>query len=146
MTRLSIAMTGNRELGARINKIIKKIETSSDETLTKMSNEGLLYGIMVAPRRTGATAMNIKARGAKNYRVLYITPTEKAYNIYIDRGTVPKKWGTNINDPRMIDKRKREEKLYYFIGNDSVEGKTLKFMKQNFKRHVDELGKQIMVS
>jgi hypothetical protein len=139
-------MTGNRELGARINKIIKKIETSSDETLTKMSNEGLLYGIMVAPRRTGATAMNIKARGAKNYRVLYITPTEKAYNIYIDRGTVPKKWGTNINDPRMIDKRKREEKLYYFIGNDSVEGKTLKFMKQNFKRHVDELGKQIMVS
>jgi len=145
MVKMNIAMVGNRELGRKINSITKNLERETENTLNKMVYEGQLYGMAVAPRRTGATALNIKTAGSKNYRVLYITPTEKAYNIYIDRGTVPKSWGTK-KASGMVDMRDRDDKLYYFVGNDSNEGKTLAFMKNNFGRHVSELGKQIAMA
>jgi hypothetical protein len=152
MTKFAINMTGNRELGAKINKIIKKLDTAPEKTLNRMVYETQLYGMMVAPRRSGKTALAIKTSGRKNYRVIYTAPVFNkgyAYNIAIDRGLILKgnpSWGQNTNDPRMTDKRSVDDKLYYFVGNDSNEGKTLMFVKKNFKRHVDELGKMIAIS
>jgi alanine dehydrogenase len=153
MVKFAINMVGNKELGARINKLIKRIDKETENTLTKMSNETLLFAEMVAPRRTGATALSIKQKVSPKLRVLYMTPLMNqgfAYNVAIDNGNILKankgNWGTNLNDPRMKDKRKREDKVYFFVGSESVEGKTLAFAKKNFKRHVEDLGHQIAIS
>ena len=148
VVRFAINMVGNRELGAKINRIIKKIDTEPTKTINRMAYEAQLYAMMIAPRRTGATANSIKTRGTKNFREIYVNPIVVRgfpYNTSIDAGKVSRRWGTRKLPPT-TDMRDRKEKLHYFVGTDAVEGKTLMFVKKNFGRHVNELGKSIAIS
>lgn len=144
-----IDMVGNVELGAKLTKLIKKIETEPNRTIQRMADEGQYFAMMQAPARTGSLAMNIKRMSGKNYAVLAqgtvagsANNGNPAYPLLIDQGLVTKTWGTKFL-PGIKDMRAREEKLYYFVGTDSKKGKTLSFMEKNFPRHVEELKRRL---
>jgi len=151
MVFVKLEAEGIQEVGARINQIIKNIENEPGKTLTRMANDGLLFAIMQAPRRTGALASNIVIRGNKNTRQLAQRPVAGApqpnYPMWIDMGVVRTDWGTNKENPRMIDKRDPMDKLYYFVGlgDGGHKGKTLSFLESRFPTEVKRLGERIII-
>lgn len=141
---IQVRVTGNKELVAKLDRLSKKLEKEPNSTIQHVADMGYLHALVVAPRRTGRLATQIKKQGGKNWARLSLG-SGLGYPTWIDMGIVRPSWGTNLNDPRMIDKRPREEKLHFFVGTESNPGATLKFIQYNFPGFVEELGRRLEI-
>jgi len=151
MVRITYTVTGNIELGKKLTKLYKRIETEPNRTIQRMADEIQLEAMMLAPKRTGSLAANIRRSGGRNWANVGLglvsgsaNNGNPSYPMLIDTGHVKDEWGL-MRRPGMIDTRSREEKLYFFVGNEANEGKTLSYAKKNFPRHVGELVEKIKI-
>jgi hypothetical protein len=139
---IGIRVTGNKQLIAKLDRLSRKLEREPNNIIQRAADEAYLHALVIAPRRTGELAVSIKKQGGNNWARISLG-NGLGYPTWIDQGIVTPNWGTNLSDPKMIDKRPRSEKLHFFVGTDSNEGKTLAWTRQNFPNYVDELERRL---
>lgn len=139
--KYSTAKSGNVELGKKLNELIRRIESEPRRTIQSMAADIQYHAMMIAPIRTGALANSIKLQAGRNWANVVLT-NQTSYGAHIDRGTVPKNWGV-MKRSGMIDMRDREDKLYFFVGTESNEGKTLQWARKNVPRYVESLKEKL---
>lgn len=142
---MNIRVTGNKELVAKLQRLSKKLDTEPTNTIQKVADIAYLHALVVAPRRTGKLTVSIKKQGGRNWARVSVG-SGLGYPAWIDMGIVPQNWGTSYQkNPKIIDKRPPEEKLYYFVGTESHPGKTLTFVREMFPGMVEELGRRLEI-
>ena len=139
---ISLRVTGNKKLIDKLERLSRKIDSEPNQIIQRIADETYLFALMQAPRRTGALATSITRQGGKNWARVSLG-SGLGYPTWIDRGIVRSNWGTNLSDPKMIDKRPPEQKLHFFVGTPSNEGHTLKWVRQKFPGYVEELSRRL---